>query len=81
VGSDHEIPIRSLAELVREHTGARSEVVSIDYQAVYGAGFEDVERRIPALGRLAAAIGRRPQRSIRSNPPQGDGARQRHQDP
>jgi UDP-glucose 4-epimerase len=64
VGSDHEIPIRSLAELVREHTGARSEIVTVDFQAVYGAGFEDVERRIPALGRLAAAIGRRPQRSI-----------------
>jgi len=64
VGTDHEIPIRSLAELVRERTGARSEVVSVDYQAVYGAGFEDVERRIPHLRRLAAAIGRRPQRSI-----------------
>jgi UDP-glucose 4-epimerase len=64
VGSDREVAIGALAERVRERTGGRSPIVHLDYEAVYGAGFEDLERRIPDLSRLERAIGVRPARAI-----------------
>jgi len=66
VGNDREITIRELAELVRERTGGRSEIVSVDYQSVYGEHFEDLDRRVPDLTRLERAIGRRPRADIAS---------------
>jgi nucleoside-diphosphate-sugar epimerase len=64
VGSDREISIGALAELVRARTGRRSEIVHLPYDEVYGPGFEDLGRRVPDLRRLQAAIGLCPQRTI-----------------
>jgi UDP-glucose 4-epimerase len=64
VGSDREVAIGALAERVRERTGGRSPIVQLDYEAVYGGGFEDLERRVPDLSRLERAIGLRPARGI-----------------
>jgi len=60
IGSDQEITIRALAHRIREKTGSSSEIVSVDYKAAYGAGFEDMLRRTPDLTKIRNLIGFRP---------------------
>jgi UDP-glucose 4-epimerase len=57
IGSDEEITINQLAELVKEVTGSSSPIVHISYESAYGKGFEDMARRVPDLSRIRAAIG------------------------
>lgn len=60
IGTDHEITIRRLAEMVRDAAGTDSPIVQVPYEEAYGEGFEDMMRRVPAVDRLEAAIGFRP---------------------
>lgn len=60
VGSDREISIQALAELVRDKTGGRSEIVRVSYEEAYAEGFEDLQRRVPDLAKLERSIGYRP---------------------
>jgi UDP-glucose 4-epimerase len=64
VGSDREVSINALAELVRERTGGASRIVHVPYEDAYTAGFEDLGRRVPDCSRLEGAIGRRPVRPL-----------------
>jgi len=57
VGNDREITIRGLAEMVRERTGSRSEIVYVPYDQVWGPGFEDMYRRVPSLEKLRRMVG------------------------
>jgi UDP-glucose 4-epimerase len=61
VGSQEEITIGALAERVLARTGSRSEIVIIPYEQAYEKGFEDMQRRVPALDKIKAAIGWQPQ--------------------
>jgi UDP-glucose 4-epimerase len=65
IGSDDEITIMELAEVVREVTGSDSPIQCIPYSEAYGDGFEDMVRRVPDLTRIREAIGYRPTRRIR----------------
>lgn len=60
IGNDREISIGNLAELVRERTGSRSEIVYLPYERAYGPDFEDMFRRVPSLEKLQRLIGYRP---------------------
>jgi UDP-glucose 4-epimerase len=60
VGSDREISVRGLAERIRELTGSRSPIRLVPYEEAYGAGFEDMARRVPDLGKLRARVGWEP---------------------
>ena len=60
VGSDRPISIEALAELVISTVGSRSEVVRVPHADVYGPGFEDLDIRIPDIGRVRRAIGFEP---------------------
>lgn len=64
VGNDQEISINTLAELVCEKTGGRSEIVHLDYADAYADGFEDMDRRVPCLAKLERTIGFRPSMSV-----------------
>jgi nucleoside-diphosphate-sugar epimerase len=64
IGSDQEISINQLAELVRERTGGRSRVVHLPYEEGYAKGFEDLGRRIPDVTKLQRTIGFRPRATI-----------------
>lgn len=64
IGSDYEISIRDLAELVVRKTGSKSEIRNIPYGEAYPQGFEDMQRRVPDLKRVGAMIGFRPSRSL-----------------
>lgn len=60
VGSDEEVTIRRLAELVRDEAGSNSAIDHIPYEQAYAEGFEDMQRRIPDLTKLERTIGFRP---------------------
>jgi UDP-glucose 4-epimerase len=60
VGSDEEVTIRRLAELVRDEAGSSSPIEMIPYAEAYAEGFEDMLRRVPDCSRLEAMIGFRP---------------------
>jgi len=64
LGSNREISIRRLAELVLKMTGSSSEIVTIPYDQAYPPGFEDMQRRMPDISRVANLIGFRPGRTL-----------------
>ena len=65
IGNPEEISIRGLAEMVREVTGSRSEIVTVPYERAYEAGFEDMPRRVPDIAKLGALTGWRPTLTLR----------------
>ncbi len=60
IGSDEEVSIRTLAELVREKTNSPSEIETLPYDVAYEPGFEDMQRRCPNIAKIHQAIGYRP---------------------
>jgi UDP-glucose 4-epimerase len=64
VGADREVSILKLAEMIRDAAGSTSKIVQVAYDQAYGAGFEDMNRRIPDCGKLEKAIGFRPKTSL-----------------
>jgi len=61
VGSQEEITILKLAEMVKAVTGSGSEIKMIPYDQAYEAGFEDMHRRVPDISRIVKLTGYRPQ--------------------
>lgn len=64
VGSDRPVTINELADLVVKTVGSSSSKRLIPYEAAYGPGFEDLVKRVPDLGRVQAAIGFAPRRTL-----------------
>jgi UDP-glucose 4-epimerase len=60
VGSDEEVTILRLAEMVRDAAGSRSEIRLVPYAEAYAEGFEDMQRRVPDLAKLERTVGFRP---------------------
>ncbi len=60
IGNGKEISIRDLAEKVKQLTGSNSEIVMVPYEKAYEAGFEDMPRRVPDIGRIQALVGYAP---------------------
>jgi UDP-glucose 4-epimerase len=64
IGSNEEVTIAELAELVKVHTGSSSEIVYVPYSEAYEEGFEDMPRRVPDISKIGGLIGFKPQRSL-----------------
>jgi UDP-glucose 4-epimerase len=64
VGSDREITIRELAELVCRVAGATVPPRFLSYEDAYGQPYEDIPRRCPDLAKLARITGFRPDRPL-----------------
>jgi UDP-glucose 4-epimerase len=64
VGTDREISIAELAAKVRAAAQSRSQIVCVPYKEAYGAGFEDMERRVPDLAKVRQWIGYQPERTL-----------------
>ncbi len=64
VGSDEEVSIHRLAEMVRDEAGSSSPINLIPYEEAYAEGFEDMQRRIPDLTKLERTIDFRPRTSL-----------------
>ena len=63
IGSDQPVSVMELAESIITRVG-HGEIRQIPYTDVYGSGFEDVDRRVPCVDKLAAILGRKPTKSI-----------------
>ena len=64
VGNDQEISIEALAQRVKAVTASASTIQKVPYKEVYGAGFEDMVRRVPDVRKLERFIGYRPRTSL-----------------
>lgn len=64
VGSPEPIRIVDLARRVVGLTQSRSEMVFVPHEEVYGQGIEDMYHRIPATGKIEAAVGWRATRDL-----------------
>jgi UDP-glucose 4-epimerase len=61
VGNDREeVTVLDLARRVKARAGSKSEVVLVPYDQAYEEGFEDMQRRVPDLGKLRALTGYEP---------------------
>jgi UDP-glucose 4-epimerase len=65
IGSQEEVSIEGLAELVKEMTGSTSPIIRVPFDQAYGAGFEDIQRRKPDLRKINGLIGFVPQCDLR----------------
>lgn len=66
VGSDREITVLQLAEIVRAALGSRSPIVLVPHDRVFPKSFVDPHRRVPSLDRLRELIGWVPEQRIES---------------
>jgi UDP-glucose 4-epimerase len=64
IGSNEEVTIGELAEMVKVLTGSASEIVLIPYEQAYEAGFEDMPRRVPDISKVGRLVGFRPRVSL-----------------
>jgi UDP-glucose 4-epimerase len=64
VGSDREVSVRELAELMIRLSGSRSSVAFVSQESVYGSSYEDIPRRIPDLGLMNSILQVVPQVSV-----------------
>jgi len=60
IGTNREITVTGLAELVKARTGSISPVTYTPYDQAYEPGFEDMMRRVPCLDKLERLTGFRP---------------------
>jgi UDP-glucose 4-epimerase len=60
IGTDREITVTALAEMVKARTGSISAVTYTPYDQAYEPGFEDMMRRVPCLDKLERLTGFRP---------------------
>lgn len=59
IGGNGEISINDLAARVKALTGSSSPIRNIPYEQAYQEGFEDMERRVPDIGKIERLIGYR----------------------
>lgn len=60
VGGIGEISILDLAHKVTEMTDSRSKIEFVDYSDAYKFGFEDMQRRVPDISKIANKVGWKP---------------------
>jgi UDP-glucose 4-epimerase len=64
IGNSTEISILKLAEFIKGRLKSSSDIVFLDYQAAYGDGFEDMQRRVPDVTLIKQLVGWEPQLSL-----------------
>jgi UDP-glucose 4-epimerase len=64
VGNNFEISIYDLALKIIQETNSGSRIVKLSYEAAYGDGFEDMQRRVPNLELINELVGWQPQRDL-----------------
>jgi UDP-glucose 4-epimerase len=64
VGSDEEISVEELADIIIKMTGSKSKKEFVPYEVAYGRPIEDMMRRVPSLVRIREAVGWKPITSL-----------------
>ena len=67
IGTDHEVTIIQLAELMIKVSGSASHVTLVPQEAVYDRGYEDIPRRVPSVRRMHQLL------RVRAEVPLADG--------
>lgn len=65
LGSDEEISINKLAELIKSELNSTSSIVHIPYDEAYEEGFEDMLRRVPCLEKANRLLNFKPTIKLR----------------
>ena len=65
IGGVQEISIDDLAHLVKELLNSRSLITYTPYDQAYEEGFEDMQRRVPDIGKIKDLIGYQPSRTLK----------------
>jgi UDP-glucose 4-epimerase len=61
IGTMEEVSVGDLARRIKTLTDSRSVIEAVEYEAVYGSRFEDMQRRVPDLAKIHALVGYEPQ--------------------
>jgi UDP-glucose 4-epimerase len=69
IGTDEEVSIKELAELMIRIAGSRSTIKFVTQTEIYGPSYEDIRRRVPSIKKMRQILGIEPQ------VPLGDGLR------
>ncbi|MFM8394023.1 MAG: GDP-mannose 4,6-dehydratase [Acidobacteriota bacterium] len=64
IGGTTEVTIEQLAVRIKSLTGSSSPIVRIPYDEAYEGGFEDMQRRVPSIEKIAQLIGYQPSYSL-----------------
>jgi UDP-glucose 4-epimerase len=64
LGNPKEISILDLAAKIIEFTKSTSNLKFLQYEDVFGVGFEDMERRVPDISKAAKILGWKPSKTI-----------------
>ena len=64
IGNNFEISMNDLAKKIIKETDSKSEIKYIPYSEAYGAGFEDMERRVPNIDLIKSLTGWQPKRDL-----------------
>lgn len=64
IGTNREISIVGLAQLVKDRTKSASAIQFLPYEQAYEPGFEDMMRRVPSLDKLERLTGFRPETAL-----------------
>lgn len=64
IGNEEEVTINELAQRIVTMTGSHSEIRHIPYREAFGSGFEDMQRRVPSLAKIAQKVGFAPQATL-----------------
>ena len=60
VGNPEEVSIYDLAKLVKNLAESESEIRLVPYDEAYQPGFEDMERRVPSIDKIASLVSYKP---------------------
>lgn len=60
IGNPEEVAILDVARRIKAMTGSASEIQFIPYSEAYELGFEDMERRVPDITKIAGLVGFQP---------------------
>jgi len=64
LGNTEEVTVNALAEKIIRATRSTSTVRYLSYDEAYGAGFEDMQRRVPDISKAGQWFGYRPTQSL-----------------
>ncbi len=64
LGNPEEISILNLAAMIVKYTKSSSNLKFLQYEEVFGVGFEDMERRVPDISKAAEILGWKPSKTI-----------------
>ena len=65
LGSNEEISINGLTEVVRQVLESSSEIIHVPFMEVYGEDFEETRRRVPDMSKIRRYISYEPNTDLR----------------